>query len=133
MFESIPDILEVCLYVSDIAEAERFYKDLFAMEPYSRSGSRHVFFRVGKMMFLLFNPDETRKQGSVPSHGATGEGHIAFAITHEKISFWRRRLQAHNVAIEQEYEWPAGGHSIYFRDPFGNSIELATRDTWPVL
>jgi len=133
MPEFISQILEVCLYVSDISQAERFYAQLFAIEPVSRSGNRHVFFRIGQIMFLLFNPDETRKQGSVPSHGAVGEGHVAFTITHEKLAVWRTRLHDNNIEIEQEYEWPSGGHSIYFRDPFRNSIELATKDTWPVL
>jgi catechol-2,3-dioxygenase len=34
------------------------------------------------------------------------------------------------VPIEIEITWPGGGHSIYFRDPAGNSIELATAKTW---
>jgi catechol 2,3-dioxygenase-like lactoylglutathione lyase family enzyme len=34
------------------------------------------------------------------------------------------------VAIEQEMDWPRGGRSFYFRDPAGNSLELATPKIW---
>jgi catechol 2,3-dioxygenase-like lactoylglutathione lyase family enzyme len=36
----------------------------------------------------------------------------------------------HGVEIEAEVTWPSGGQSIYFRDPAGNSVELATPQTW---
>ena len=36
------------------------------------------------------------------------------------------------VAIESEVSWPNGGHSIYIRDPAGNSLEFATPDIWEV-
>jgi hypothetical protein len=34
------------------------------------------------------------------------------------------------VAIEHEATWPRGGRSFYFRDPAGNSLELATPRIW---
>jgi catechol 2,3-dioxygenase-like lactoylglutathione lyase family enzyme len=37
---------------------------------------------------------------------------------------WRERLAANGIAIEHEQDWPQGTHSIYFRDPAGNSVEL---------
>jgi len=37
------------------------------------------------------------------------------------------------VPIESELSWPQGGQSLYVRDPAGNSVELATRSTWPQL
>lgn len=127
----IQQVLEVCLYVDDIEQAEKFYTALFDWEIYSREGNRHVFFKIGQTMFLLFNPEETRKTGSVPSHGAIGAGHVAFTIEHEELDFWRNRLREQDVEIEHEMTWPSGGKSIYFRDPFHNSIEMATADVWP--
>lgn len=126
----IDEILETSLYVDNIKRAETFYKNLFELTPYSVEENRHVFFRIGQDMLLLFNPAETEKGGSVPAHGALGQGHVAFTITHDQLVFWRKRLTEQNIEIEQEYVWPSGGRSIYFRDPFMNSIELATRDTW---
>ncbi|MDQ3546548.1 MAG: glyoxalase/bleomycin resistance/extradiol dioxygenase family protein, partial [Verrucomicrobiota bacterium] len=43
---------------------------------------------------------------------------------------WRERLQEAGVAIESEVEWPEGGRSLYFRDPAGNSVELAPPTLW---
>jgi hypothetical protein len=34
------------------------------------------------------------------------------------------------VLIEADFEWPAGGHSIYFRDPAGNCLEFAEPKIW---
>ena len=126
----VNQILETCLYVSDIKKAAVFYQVLFDLEPYAVEDNRHVFFRIGDCMLLLFNPAETAKGGSVPAHGATGQGHLAFTIEHQDFVFWRSRLKELSIEIEQEYDWPSRGKSIYFRDPFMNSIELATSDTW---
>ena len=43
---------------------------------------------------------------------------------------WRERLSAEGIAIEKEVDWPGGGRSIYFRDPAGNSVELASARIW---
>lgn len=123
-------ILESSLYVSNIDRAEQFYANLFDIKTFSRDGDRHVFFKIGDSMLLIFNVNESKKNGTVPSHGAVGESHLAFTVEHKSLDFWRKRLKAQEVEIEQEYEWPSGGKSIYFRDPFQNSIELATSDIW---
>lgn len=129
---AISRVLETCLYVSDIDEAEAFYCRLFELKTYAKEGHRHVFFKLGTGdMLLLFNPDATSKKGDFPAHGAYGPGHVAFAIGHADLKNWRRRLIEFNINIEAEVKWPSGGRSIYFRDPFNNSIELATPDTWP--
>jgi predicted enzyme related to lactoylglutathione lyase len=36
------------------------------------------------------------------------------------------------VAIEKIVDWPGGGRSLYFRDPAGNSLELATPRIWGI-
>ncbi|MCG8604892.1 VOC family protein [bacterium] len=126
----INSIMEIAIYVQNLDEAEAFYKSLFDLNPYSRNGHRHVFFRIGETMLLLFDPAESRKGGSVPGHGAVGSGHIAFRVRHRDLDFWRNRLMSMNIEIEQEYSWSSGGKSIYFRDPSGNSVELVTPDTW---
>jgi catechol 2,3-dioxygenase-like lactoylglutathione lyase family enzyme len=82
-------------------------------------------------MFLLFNPAKTSQPGgSVPAHGSHGAGHVAFAMSPDEIAGWREHLLQGGVAIEKEVSWPSGGYSIYLRDPAGNSVELATLQTW---
>lgn len=51
-------------------------------------------------------------------------------IPTESLDEWKKHLADHGVEIEKEVEWPKGGKSIYFRDPAGNSVELATRGLW---
>lgn len=127
----VKHILETCLYAQDLGAARDFYTRVLGLKVHSEVENRHLFFRCGGQMLLIFNPGETSKPGNaVPSHGANSPGHIAFKIKGAEIPDWRSSLKRNGVAIESEVEWPGGGYSIYFRDPAGNSLELATADTW---
>jgi catechol 2,3-dioxygenase-like lactoylglutathione lyase family enzyme len=55
---------------------------------------------------------------------------VAFACRNDEIDAWRKHLQSRGVAIEHEQIWPGGARSIYFRDPAGNSVELASPVIW---
>ncbi|RWM36632.1 VOC family protein [Mesorhizobium sp.] len=129
-------ILESALYVTDLAEAEAFYRDIIGLEALGKVEGRHVFFRCGDGVLLLFNAEATKippapdAKVKVPPHGTAGEGHLCFTATADEIVEWRRHLAAKNIAIESDFEWPQGGHSIYIRDPSGNSIEFAEPRIW---
>ena len=124
-------ILETCLYVDDLAVAEAFYRDVLGLKVIRRKTGRHVFFQCGQSMLLIFDPRATgRPESSVPPHGATGDGHIAFAIPDREIDRWREQLDVNGVTIERKVNWPQGGHSLYFRDPAGNSLEIASPTIW---
>lgn len=127
----ISHILETCLYATDLAAMERFYTEVMGLEKMTAEYPRHVFFRVGSQgVLLIFNPTETIKEQEVPSHGARGPMHIAFAVGENDMEACRARLEKHGVPIEREMRWPSGGRSIYFRDPAGHSVEFATSRTW---
>jgi catechol 2,3-dioxygenase-like lactoylglutathione lyase family enzyme len=64
--------------------------------------------------------------GTIPPHDGHGPPHVAFAIAAEALAQWEERLSEHDVAIEGRTDWSRGGHSIYFRDPDGHLVELAT-------
>jgi catechol 2,3-dioxygenase-like lactoylglutathione lyase family enzyme len=49
---------------------------------------------------------------------------LAFCVAKSEVEAWRRHLDAAGVKVESEVSWPNGAHSIYFRDPAGNSLEL---------
>jgi len=124
-------VLETCLYVDDLPAARRFYQNVLGLELVNQQKGRHVFFRCGEGMLLLFNPSESSRGGDeIPPHGATGSGHVAFAIDQNDLDGWRKRLAAAGVAIEKVVDWPQGGQSLYFRDPAGNSLELTTPSIW---
>jgi catechol 2,3-dioxygenase-like lactoylglutathione lyase family enzyme len=129
----VNQVLESCLYVDDLEAAERFYSQVLGLKAFTKAEGRHVFFRCGPGVFLLFNPARTSQAEGplpVPPHGARGPGHIAFAMSAAEIESWRDKLRQHGVEIEAEITWPSGGQSLYFRDPAGNSVELATAQTW---
>jgi catechol 2,3-dioxygenase-like lactoylglutathione lyase family enzyme len=129
-------ILESALYVTDLDAAEAFYRDALGLERIAKVESRHVFFRCGQGVLLLFNAEATRNQPApdaklpVPPHGAVGEGHLCFAATAEEIDEWKRALTRRGIEVEADFEWPSRGRSIYFRDPSGNSIEFAEPRIW---
>ncbi|HTV69026.1 MAG TPA: VOC family protein [Rhizobiaceae bacterium] len=129
-------ILESALYVTDLAAAETFYGEVIGLERIAKVDGRHVFFRCGQGVLLLFNAEATKNAPPpdaklpVPPHGTVGEGHLCFAATAQEIDAWRKRLEDNGVAIEADFGWPNGGRSIYFRDPSGNSIEFAEPRIW---
>ena len=131
----IEGILETALYAQDLDKAEAFYDDVLGLEKIRRGGNRHIFYRCGPGVLLIFNPAETSEPIKddpfpVPPHGATGAGHVCFFVTHDDLDAMARRLQDVGVPIESELTWPNGARSIYFRDPAGNSLECASRTLW---
>jgi len=131
-------ILEAALYVTDLDAAEAFYGDVLGLSVLAKAEGRHVFFRCGDGVVLLFNAEATRKPPAkdarlpVPPHGAAGPGHLCFSASGEEIDRWAQRLQNAGVVIEADFEWPKGGRSVYFRDPSGNSIEFAEPRIWGI-
>lgn len=133
--KKLSHVLESSLYVADLAVAESFYSGVLGLTIHSKLEGRHVFFRCGSQMVLLFNPEATAGPDLTPrglgAHGAHGPGHLAFGVSNEEIDRWRRRLGDHGVEIEQEVDWGGDrGRSLYFRDPDGNSLEVATPGLW---
>jgi catechol 2,3-dioxygenase-like lactoylglutathione lyase family enzyme len=133
----VPDpaarILETALYAADLDAAEAFYGGVLGLERVARAGERHVFFRLGGTMLLVFNPEETERPSTglpVPPHGARGAGHVAFAAEAAELDDWRERLLAAGIAIEADFLWPNGARSIYVRDPAGNSVEFTEPRLW---
>lgn len=126
----ITGILETVLYVADVDRAERFYQDVMALKQIGKEPGRHVFFRVGSGVLLVFRAERTRRSESLPPHGADGEIHVCFTTSPADYEPWKQRIRGRDIVIEQETEWP-GGRSFYFRDPDGNLLELANADIWP--
>jgi len=123
-------IFETVLYVDDLDAAASFYAGVLGLELRDR-GEFYLAFRCGPGVVLLFDATRSAEPGRrVPSHGAVGAGHIAFGVNEDELAAWRDRLAAAGVAIESEVDWAAGGRSIYFRDPAGNSLELAPPTLW---
>ncbi len=123
-------IFETVLYADDLAAAERFYREVLGLRTLQTS-DLFITLRCGPGYLLIFNRRKSVEEGrTVPSHGTSGPGHLAFTVTSDDMDVWRQHLNDSNVPIEDEVEWKSGGRSIYFRDPAGNSLELAPPDLW---
>jgi len=137
---AVPDafsgVLETALYVDDLDVAESFYGDVLGLTKISSVPGRMLAFRCQESVLLLFDPQSTRRErvvvngGAIPLHGARGAGHMAFRVAKSELEALRQYFRAAGVVVESEVSWPNGAHSIYFRDPAGNSLELATPDMW---
>ena len=126
-------LLEASLYAGDLEAAEQFYAGVLGLDVVGRVSGRHVFFRCGDGVLLVFDPAATSAPGGqVPPHGATGPGHVAFAATAAELEEWRTHLRGHGVDVEHEARWPGDTSSFYIRDPAGNSIEFAEAALWGI-
>jgi len=123
-------ILETCLYADDLDKAEKFYTSVLGLHLHAKETGRHLFFKCGTQMLLIFNPAKTIEESDAAPHGAHGPGHVAFAVPLSELDRWKSHLTAVNIKIEKETKWPNGGRSLYFRDPAENSLELASPLLW---
>lgn len=128
--------LESALYTDDLDAAEAFYAGTLGLEVVIRQPGRHVFFRAGGSILLLFDPAATARPPApgarlpVPPHGTRGPGHYCLSVAAETLDDWREHLEGAGVAIEADFRWPNGARSIYVRDPAGNSLEFAEPALW---
>jgi catechol 2,3-dioxygenase-like lactoylglutathione lyase family enzyme len=129
-------VLETAVYCDDLPNTAAFYRQLLQLEPMLEV-ERVIAFDAGEgTVLLLFQRGESSHAletpgGTVPGHDSQGPAHLAFAIDVEDVAKWIERLGTLRIRIESQVDWPRGGHSIYFRDPDGRSVELATPGTWP--
>jgi catechol 2,3-dioxygenase-like lactoylglutathione lyase family enzyme len=126
----VTGILESALYVDDLDRATVFYRSLFGFPVMVADDRIRALGVAGRQVLLLF-----RRGGSlnhVPSHDGSGPLHVAFATAREDLPAWEERLAAHGVAIEHVRDWDLGGRSLFFRDPDGHLVELASPGVWAV-
>jgi catechol 2,3-dioxygenase-like lactoylglutathione lyase family enzyme len=130
---TIEGVLESVLYADDLDAAHAFYSQALGLASITAGGLLSRAYRIApNSVLLVFDPNESGASGrALPPHGARGPGHLAMRIPEGEVEAWRARLTEHGLSIEHEEEWDTGHHSVYVRDPAGNSIELVTGDLWP--
>ena len=136
--EPVPHVTgigETALHVTDLDRSTRFYQRLFA---FTKIVSDHRFcaLRVNdQQVLLIFKKGGTQDPvptpgGVIPPHDGQGQLHVAFTIATTGWAEWENRLREQEIAIESIVEWEHGSRSLYFRDPDGHLIELATPGIW---
>lgn len=125
----VTGILESSLYVTDLERSRDFYQRLFGFQVMLVS-DRLVTLAVapGQVLLLFARGGSTRVPHT--AHDGSGQVHVAFAIPAAALAGWEARLAEHGVAIVEKRTWDAGGWSVYFRDPDGHLVELATPGVW---
>lgn len=126
----VTGILESALYVDDLDRATAFYQSLFGFTVLVADERIRALAVAGRQVLLLF-----QRGGSlnyVTPHDGSGPLHVAFATAREDLPAWEERLAAHGVAIEQVRDWDLGGRSLFFRDPDGHLVELASPGVWAI-
>lgn len=139
MADTVPrvgGILETALYVDDLDRSRRFYAGLFGFGNIFQDGRMCAMEVPGGQILLLFRHGMTDEpapapNGFIPPHHGRGALHLAFAIPLRELDAWIEHLRRREVALESRLDWPAGGTSLYFRDPDGHSVEVATPGLWP--
>lgn len=135
---SLDGVLETALYVDDMDRARVFFEGVMGLEPFNADHRFTAYDAGANTVLLLFLQGETletvvlpKEMGTIPPHNGRGRVHLAFAIAADELATWERQLDDHGVAIEGRTHRPRGGKSLYFRDPDGHLIELATPGVWP--
>ena len=132
----INGLLESALYVEDMARSVAFFRDILMLSP-MLEGDRLTAFDAGRLgVLLVFKrgasaADMRSSNGIVAGHHGSGPLHMAFAIAEDSYDEWHRHLADAGVKIRGEMNWQRGGRSLYFEDPDGHVLELATPGLWP--
>src|SRR5262245_40808464 len=129
-------VLESALYCDDLSATAKFYREVMGFDVHFEDDRLVALDAGGATVLLLFKRGASSRgvsfpDGFIPPHDGSGPAHVAFAVDPGSLEIWEARLTSASVEIESRVRWSRGGSSIYFRDPEGHSVELATPGVWP--
>jgi len=135
MSPRISHLLETSLYVEDLHVSKAFYQRVFGL-PTLLEDERMVGLELpGSSILLLFRHGGSTEPsqvpgGAIPPHDSSGTQHMCLAVPTASLEEWERHLMLNGVVVESHVIQKHGGTSLYFRDPDGHSIEVATPGLW---
>jgi glyoxylase I family protein len=126
----------VVLLVDDMERALDFYGKVLGCTPgysYPALGMEQVW--CGAALIVLWDITHPGAAGAVPPvAGGRNVDHVCIATSGFELPALRSHLAAHDVAIDREafHGGARGmGTSVYFRDPWGNKLELKGPPEYP--
>src|SRR5436305_10945139 len=122
-------LVHVVLLVGDMAAAKRFYCDVVGCR-IDRELPEYGMMQLRAGASLIDLVDTSGEEGlwaRPPVEGGRNMDHVCLATRGFEIDSMRAHLAGHGIEIAEEgirYGASGEGYSVYFRDPFGNQIEL---------
>ena len=131
----VSHLLETSLYVSDLGTSKAFYERIFGFTQVFENDRMCALEVPGSAVLLLFVHNGAMQPAgmpgvAIPAHGGQGSLHVCFAIPVASLDAWIAHLAAEFISVESKVTWKYGGTSVYFRDPDGHSVEIATPGLW---
>ena len=132
----VDGLLETVLYADDLNRSRGFYETKLGFAVMLHAERMIAFdLGAGQALLVFARGSATEplplKGGIVPPHDGHGPLHAAFRVSADALDAWRRHLAEAGIDIESEVTWPRGSVSVYFRDPDGHCLELASPGLWP--
>src|SRR5262249_8843010 len=130
-------ILETAIHTTDMPRSRAFYEGVLELTPIHSDERLSAYVVAGRDVLLVFRKGPTAKTVTLPAAPFP-----AMVVT--ALCMWHSRLQKMNSIIGRRISlsvellskgrnnWERGGRSIYFRDPDGHLLELATPGLWSV-
>lgn len=125
-------IKETCLYIRDLEKAKTFYHEVLELPIISYLPGKHIFFSAGSSVLLCFNPEDSKRKTSPPSHYGEGKQHFAFEVDEQNYEKSKEWIQQKGIILTDVVKWKGGAESFYFEDPEGNVLEIVPNNgIWP--
>ena len=126
----------VVYLINDMPRAVAFYSDVLGCTPgYSYPGLGMEQLWCGAALIVLWDITHPGAASAVPPvPGGRNVDHLCIATNPFAPADMRLHLAAHHVTIEREATHGGArgvGHSFYFRDPFGNLLEVKGPAEYP--
>ena len=122
--------IEVAIYVDDVPRAVTFYEKVLGLSVLE-ADTRLTAMAAGRQILLVCLRGASVKLPKT-AHDAQGSQHVAFSVAGVDLPAWEAHLQANGVEIVETRAWARGGRSLYFRDPDGHLLELASPGVWSI-
>lgn len=122
----LEELDHIAITVTDLTRSVAWYRDVLGLEPRHQDlwGEVPTIMYTGSSGVALF-PAETAEPAPKPDTARTlGMRHFAFRANRKNFEAAQRRLK--ELGVDFEFQDHEIADSIYFHDPDGHRLEIAT-------